>query len=109
MNMMGKIEFAMMKKGSCLINTARGALVDLPVLYTALKSRLLAGAALVCFNYEPLAPSSPLRHLENVILTPHIAWPYQSSARRSAQGIAKEIRRILIGQEIEKCYNCHLL
>ena len=107
--MIGEKELFLIKKGSYLINTARGALVDQQALYAALKSGHLAGAALDCFNEEPLLPSSPLIHLENVILTSHIAGSSQSSAWRSARGIAREIRRFLVGEETENCYNCHLL
>ena len=67
---------AKMKKGSFLINHARGQLVDIDALTEALKSEHLAGAAIDVFPKEPKSKSeafeSPLRQFKNIILTPHI-------------------------------------
>lgn len=75
-NMIGATELAAMKKGSYLINAARGKVVDIPPLVEALKSGHLRGAALDVFPDEPESNAdefvSPLRGLDNVILTPHI-------------------------------------
>ena len=62
----------LMKPSALLINTARGALIDEVALIAALRDRKIAGAALDCFESEPLSPASPLRTLNNVILTPHM-------------------------------------
>src|SRR3989338_6781910 len=68
---LGEKEIFSMKKGSLLINVSRGSLVNETVLYQALKSRHLSGAALDVFQEEPY--SGKLTELDNVILTPHIA------------------------------------
>ncbi len=60
-----------MRTGSCLINTARGKLVDEPALIAALQTGKLAGAALDVFEHEPLPPDSPLRRMPEVLLAPH--------------------------------------
>jgi D-3-phosphoglycerate dehydrogenase len=60
-----------MKKGSILINTARGPIVDENALGDALLAQTLAGAALDVFEQEPLPDMSPLLEMENVLLAPH--------------------------------------
>jgi D-3-phosphoglycerate dehydrogenase len=62
---------ALMKPGAVLINTARGPLVDEPVLAAALQAGTIGGAALDVFESEPLPPDSPLRQFENVMLAAH--------------------------------------
>ena len=74
--MMGEKEFAAMKPGSIFINAARGTVVVVDELAKALKSGKLLGAAVDVFPVEPKSNKdefiSPLRGLDNVILTPHI-------------------------------------
>ena len=63
-----------MKSGAILINTSRGAIVDETALIGALREERLAGAGLDVFTTEPLPPTSELRTLPNVLLTPHVGW-----------------------------------
>ena len=56
-----------------LVNTSRGPVVDEPALIELLQKRGITAAALDVFAYEPLAADSPLRGLDNVILSPHVA------------------------------------
>ena len=69
-HIIGKPELGMMKRSSFLINTARGAHVHEEALVEALKSGIIAGAALDVYEYEP-AVSSELLTLPNVVLSPH--------------------------------------
>jgi D-3-phosphoglycerate dehydrogenase / 2-oxoglutarate reductase len=64
---------AAMRPGAILVNTARGELVDEVALAAALASGHLAGAALDTFAVEPLSPTSELRRMANVLLSPHVA------------------------------------
>jgi D-3-phosphoglycerate dehydrogenase len=73
---------ALMKPNAFLINTSRGPVVNEPSLVRALQSRRIAGAALDVFEYEPLPPESPLRHLDNCWLAPHNANSSPLAARR---------------------------
>lgn len=77
--MIGPGRFAAMKPTACLVNTARGPVVDEAALIAALRSGRIAGAALDVFAHEPIGPDSPLAELDNVVLTPHTAWYSEDS------------------------------
>lgn len=70
--LIGRRELSLMRSDAYLVNTARGALVDERALYETLSERRIAGAALDTFEVEPLPQDSPLRALDNVLLTPHM-------------------------------------
>lgn len=70
----GRAELASMKKEAVLVNTARGALIDETALVEALQNRTIACAALDTFENEPLSADHPLRHLDNVLVTPHLGY-----------------------------------
>jgi phosphoglycerate dehydrogenase-like enzyme len=70
-HMLNAQTLAMTKKGSILINTARGALIDEQALYDIAKTGHFSKIALDVYETEPLPVSSPLRSLPDTILTPH--------------------------------------
>jgi len=76
MNMIGSEPLRLMKKGSFLVNASRGTVVEIDALAEAIKAKHVIGAAIDVFPVEPGSDRdefvSPLRGLENVILTPHI-------------------------------------
>lgn len=72
-HLLGWKEISSMKPSSYIINTARGSIIDERALIEALKSELIAGAALDVFEQEPLDESSPLRQMDNILLAPHNA------------------------------------
>ena len=63
-----------MKPSACIINTARGAIIDETALIEALQQHRLAGAGLDVQEVEPPVADSPLYTMEHVILTPHMGW-----------------------------------
>ena len=77
--MVGAAELALMKPDALLVNTGRGAIVEEAALVAALRDKRIAGAALDAFAAEPLPADSPLRQLDNVILTPHCVGHTQES------------------------------
>jgi phosphoglycerate dehydrogenase-like enzyme len=89
--LIGARELARMKPTSYLINSARGGIVDENALYTALKERRIAGAALDCYDREPLTEPSRFGEFENVLLAPHsIAWTnelFRDIGRTACQGM----------------------
>ena len=89
----------MMKPSAFLINTSRGAVIDEAALVEALQKRLIAGAGLDVFETEPLPDDSPLRWLDNVILTGHVAWYSEGAIRELKETVANEVLRVLKGEQ----------
>jgi phosphoglycerate dehydrogenase-like enzyme len=67
----GEKEFAMMKRGTLLVNTARGPIVSEPAMIKALETGQLGGVGLDVFDIEPLPMGHPLRRFENAVLLSH--------------------------------------
>jgi phosphoglycerate dehydrogenase-like enzyme len=88
---------AVMRPRSVLINVARGGIVDQAALVAALQRRALRGAGLDVFAVEPLEADSPLRQLDNVVLTPHVAGVTTGTSRRRAEAVADNVRRTAAG------------
>jgi D-3-phosphoglycerate dehydrogenase / 2-oxoglutarate reductase len=96
--LIGPREIARMKKGSYLINAARGAIVDENALVAALSSGHLAGAGLDVFEIEPLPGDSPLRTFDNVILAPHRAGATLEADARLIEVVGDNLLRVLDGR-----------
>lgn len=87
-----------MKPTAYLVNTARGPMVDVDALATALKNQVIAGAGIDVYEQEPPATDYPLFGLENAILTPHLAWYSEDAGWRIREIIITEIDRFIAGQ-----------
>jgi D-3-phosphoglycerate dehydrogenase / 2-oxoglutarate reductase len=87
-----------MKEGACLINTARGPLVDEGALVSALDAGHLAGAALDVVAVEPLPKESGLIGRDNVVLTPHTAFYSVEALNELQTKCAADVARVLSGE-----------
>jgi phosphoglycerate dehydrogenase-like enzyme len=96
--MIGVAELAMMRSDAYLVNTARGAVVDEAALVQALCDGVIAGAALDAFATEPVAADSPLRTLDNVILTPHNIGHTRELVASFVPATYENVVRIAAGQ-----------
>ena len=97
LHMLNAERLALMKDDALLINTARGALIDEPALIAELsKGRFFA--FLDVSDPEPPALDSPLRYLDNVVLTPHSAGCIEDCSRMGELAVA-ELRRFFAGEQ----------
>ncbi|MBX9742569.1 MAG: phosphoglycerate dehydrogenase [Chthoniobacterales bacterium] len=103
--LIGKKEFPFLKKEVRLINAARGGLIDEKSLADFLKENPKALAALDVFEIEPPASDWPLRHLENLILTPHLGASTAEAQEMVGIEIAESIRSALLKGEIRNAVN----
>lgn len=91
--LLGASEFARMKKGALVINTARGGIVDETALAEALASGHLGGAGIDTAEREPMPATSPLFAAPNCLVTPHMAWYSEESAQELKRKVAEEAVR----------------
>jgi glycerate dehydrogenase len=97
--LIGQRELALMKPDAIIINTARGALVDLDALVAALKGGDLGGAAIDVLPQEPPLSGSVLFEpgIPNLLVTPHIAWAAFEARQRAVDELALHIEDFLRG------------
>jgi D-3-phosphoglycerate dehydrogenase len=86
-----------MKPTAYLINTSRGPVVDEAALIAALQAKQIAGAALDVIDPEPLVEDSPLRHMDNVILTPHTAASSEQAIADLRASVTAAVSEVLQG------------
>ncbi|MBE7025285.1 MAG: C-terminal binding protein [Ruminococcaceae bacterium] len=97
-HMMGMPQFKLMKKDAVLINTGRGGLINENEMIFALLSGEIAGAALDVFETEPLPASSKLLQMENVVLSPHVAWNSYEGTHDLHVEVTENVLRVLRGE-----------
>ncbi len=103
--LMSTPQFEMMKDTAVLVNASRGPVVDEPAIIEALKARKIGGACLDVFEKEPLAKESELRNLDNVILTPHIAYCANEALAGRYQFFADNCALVADGSEPKMAVN----
>jgi glycerate dehydrogenase len=97
--LIGRRELALMKPEAIIVNTARGALIDLQALADALKGGDLGGAAIDVLPQEPPVDGSPVLEpgIPNLIVTPHIAWAAFEARQRAVDELAMNVEDFLRG------------
>ena len=107
-NIINKSLLKQFKKGSILINYARGEVVDLDALSKSLQEGHLSGAAIDVFPWEPEKNgdqfSSPLQHLSNVLLTPHIGGSTEEAQHNIGEDVSSKLLQYL---EMGSTYGSH--
>ena len=91
-----------MKDGAILINTARGALLNEDDVADALKSGKLAAAAVDVVNGEPPRKGHPFIGLENLYITPHIAWSTKEARAVITKTSAANLKSFLTGGDLNR-------
>ena len=98
--LIGASALGRMKPGSVLVNTARGGLVQETALLQALTNGRLRAAGLDVLAEEPPPPDHPLLALDNVVLTPHVAWLTRQTLYRSFDVALENVRRLRDGRDL---------
>lgn len=99
-HMIGAAQLAQMKPDAFLVNIARGQIVDTDALVAALQHGTIGGAGLDVTDPEPLPESSPLWHLPNVILSPHVSGVTGRYSERFTDLFLDNIRRYRAGEPL---------
>jgi len=97
-NMISTIEFKKMKKDACILNAARGGIVDEKALYEALVTHEIRSACFDVYSTEPPTKEDKLLELPNFFLTPHTAARTQESEQRTCKMSSEIIVKQLLGE-----------
>ena len=87
-----------MKKSATILNLARGPVINQEDLYFALKNKIIKSAAIDVTSVEPVEKDSKLFELENLIITPHIAWKSEKSLIRLMDNVENNLKMFLEGK-----------
>ncbi len=91
-------KFRLMKKSAVIINTARGPVLSNDDLITALKTGVISGAGIDVYETEPPHPDSEIITMDNVILSPHIAWYSEEGGWDIRYMIMDDVKSFLEGK-----------
>ena len=104
-HLMREEHFRLMKRNALFINNGRGSTVDEPALIKALQEEWIAGAGLDVLEQEPPDPENPLLHMDNVLLTPHVASASARMGPETRRRVGQEIALVLTGRWPRTCVN----
>ena len=97
-------QFNLAKKELIIVNTARGPVINELALIRALQEGKISGAGLDVTECEPIQHNNPLLQMENVVITPHIAWYSEESEKELKRKTAQNVADVLSG-----CYPTYLV
>lgn len=103
--LIGAAQLGAMRRGSFLVNVARGPVVHDAALVAALQAGHLAGAALDVFDAVPLRDNHPYWQMDQVLLTPHAAGITDDSMRAMGDGAVRAVEHLLRGEVPPNCIN----
>lgn len=98
--LIGEEELRALKPGACLVDVGRGGVVNAAALVQTLEDHHLAGAALDVFAEEPLPAASPLWHVPNLIISPHVAGISPLYQQRAVRMFTENLRRYCAGEAL---------
>jgi D-3-phosphoglycerate dehydrogenase / 2-oxoglutarate reductase len=104
-DLLNRDRLRLLKPSAIIVNAARGGVLDEEALAEALREGRIAGAALDTFATEPLAADSPLRGLENVVLTPHIGAATLEAQHNVAFEVSQAVRNALLHEDFAPAVN----
>ena len=104
-HMIGKEQFAMMKKGVRIINCARGGIIDEKAVVEAIDAGIVAGAAFDVFEEEPPSPDHPFLNHPKIIVTPHLGASTVEAQENVAVDVSEQILHILRGEPFKNAVN----
>ena len=87
-----------MKKSAVILNLARGPVINQEDLYFALKNKIIKSAAIDVTSVEPIEKNSKLFELDNILITPHIAWKSEKSMIKLMDDVEKNLKLFLEGR-----------
>lgn len=98
--MVNKTLLESMRSDAVLINASRGGIVDEEALLELLKNKKIRGAGFDVFANEPLAEDSPLRKLENLVLTPHLGASTEEAQVRVGEMVVNQLKEFLLNSNL---------
>jgi D-3-phosphoglycerate dehydrogenase len=97
--------FGKMKTSAIIVNTARGPIIDEQALIDALETGAIAGAGLDVLEQEPPSTENPLLHMENVLVSPHVASATTRMRPETRRRVGREVALVLRNKWPMSCVN----
>jgi D-3-phosphoglycerate dehydrogenase len=94
-----------MKTSAIIVNTARGPIIDEQALIDALETGAIAGAGLDVLEQEPPSTENPLLHMENVLVSPHVASATTRMRPETRRRVGREVALVLRNKWPMSCVN----